>query len=132
MAHDDESKDPRIRATASVWGIACGMMGISIPLIAITGGAGATSYLPAMAIAGAAVSSLAIWFAPQRDTYSSELPPALPVRELEEIKHGLLDIRSYVTSLEQRMEDQELQLRITQAGTGQAKPDEKSENQNPK
>ena len=61
MAYDDESKDPRIRATASVWGIACGMMGISIPLIAISGGEGATLYLPAMAIAGAAVSSLAIW-----------------------------------------------------------------------
>lgn len=113
MRNDDE-RDPRTRATASVWGIACGMMGISIPLIAISGGAGGTPYLPVMAIVAAAVSSVAIWFSPPR---RNELPPEMPIRELEDIKEGLLDIRSYVGSLEQRLEDQELRLRITQAGT---------------
>jgi hypothetical protein len=112
MRDDDQSKDPRTTATASVWGIACGMMGISIPLIAISGGAGGTLYLPVMAIAAAAVSSVAIWFSPPR---RNELPPEMPIRELEDIKDGLLDIRSYVGSLEQRLEDQELRLRITQA-----------------
>jgi hypothetical protein len=90
------------------------MMGISIPLIAISGGAGGTTYLPVMAIAGAALSSLAIRFAPQR---RKELSSEMPIRELEDIKDGLLDIRSYVSSLEQRLEDQELRLRITQAST---------------
>lgn len=114
MRNDDQAKDPRTTATASVWGIACGMMGISIPLIAISGGAGGTVYLPVMAIAAAAVSSIAIWFSPPR---MDELPPEMPIRELEDIKDGLLDIRSYVGSLEQRLEDQELRLRITQATT---------------
>ena len=115
MAYDDEPKDPRIRATQSVWGIACGMMGISIPLIAITGGAGGMSYLPLMVIAGAAASSLAIWFAPQREKTYIE---SAPIHELEDIKRGILDLRDYIGSLEQKIEDQELQLRITQAGTG--------------
>ncbi|MFY8000596.1 MAG: hypothetical protein ACOVSW_18530 [Candidatus Kapaibacteriota bacterium] len=115
MAYDDDSKDPRIRATQSVWGIACGMMGISIPLIAITGGAGGMSYLPLMVIAGAAASSLAIWFAPQREKTYIE---SAPMHELEDIKRGILDLRDYIGSLEQKIEDQELQLRITQAGTG--------------
>lgn len=123
MENDDE-RDPRTRTTASVWGIACGMMGISIPLIAISGGAGGTTYLPVMAIAGAALSSLAIWFAPQR---RKELSSEMPIRELEDIKDGLLDIRSYVGSLEQRLEDQELRLRITQAGTGQPQANNPSE-----
>ncbi len=114
MRDDGQPKDPRTTATASVWGIACGMMGISIPLIAISGGAGGTVYLPVMAIAAAAVSSIAIWFSPPR---MNELPPEMPIRELEDIKDGLLDIRSYVGSLEQRLEDQELRLRITQATT---------------
>ncbi len=114
MRDDDQPKDPRTTATASVWGIACGMMGISIPLIAISGGAGGTPYLPVMAIAAAAVSSIAIWFSPPR---RNELPSEMPIRELEDIKDGLMDIRSYVGSLEQRLEDQELRLRITQAGT---------------
>ncbi len=115
MAYDDDSKDPRIRATQSVWGIACGMMGISIPLIALTGGAGGMSYLPLMVIAGAAASSLAIWFAPQREKTYIE---SAPMHELEDIKRGILDLRDYIGSLEQKIEDQELQLRITQAGTG--------------
>lgn len=120
---NEEEKDPRIRATASVWGIACGMMGISIPLIAISGGAGGTTFLPAMAIVGAAVSSLGIWFAPQRRS----APPELPIHDLEDIKMGLLDIRSYVGSLEQRLEDQELKLRITQADAGTQSTDKPSQ-----
>ncbi len=125
MAYDDDSKDPRIRATQSVWGIACGMMGISIPLIAITGGAGGMSYLPLMVIAGAAASSLAIWFAPQREKTYIE---SAPMHELEDIKRGILDLRDYIGSLEQKIEDQELQLRITQANTGKSSEGKLPEN----
>jgi hypothetical protein len=68
-----------------------------------------------MVIAGAAASSLAIWFAPQREKTYIE---SAPMHELEDIKRGILDLRDYIGSLEQKIEDQELQLRITQAGTG--------------
>lgn len=117
MGYDDErpNKDPRIVATGIIGGIACGMMAISIPLLAIAGDASIIKVLPVLAVAGAAVSSAAIWLSPKRNQEPTELPPALPLRELEDIKHGLMDIRSYVASLEERIEDQEIQLRITQA-----------------
>jgi hypothetical protein len=117
MAYEeDDKKDPRSKTTASVWGIACGMMGISIPLIALTGGSNGTGFLPMIAIAGAAVSSVAIWFAPRRD---AELSGAA-LHELDEMKQMLLEMHSHVVVLEQKVEDQELQLRITQSGNGAA------------
>jgi hypothetical protein len=114
MAYEeDDKKDPRSKTTASVWGIACGMMAISIPIIALTDGNG-TAFLPMLAIAGAAVSSVAIWFAPRRD---AELSGAA-LHELDEMKQMLLEMHSHVVVLEQKVEDQELQLRITQSGNG--------------
>jgi hypothetical protein len=113
MAYDDK-KDPRSISTGIVWGCAAGMMAISIPLIAITGGSNGIGFLPMLAIAGAAVSSAAIWFAPRRD---AELPNAA-LHELDEMKQMLLEMHSHVVVLEQKVEDQELQLRITQSGNG--------------
>ncbi|MCU0426956.1 MAG: hypothetical protein MUF71_15160 [Candidatus Kapabacteria bacterium] len=134
MGYDDEergSKDPRVIATGIVGGIACGMMALSIPLIAIAGGGGGViNALPVLAVAGAAFSSAAIWLSPKRNRDADELPPQLPLRELEDIKHGLMDIRSYVASLEERIEDQEIQLRITQAAAAKGISD-KSQNDNP-
>lgn len=115
MARDDEKKDPRAIATASVWGIACGVMGISIPLIAISGGSYGLGYLPLVGVIGAAVSTIGIWFSPQRGQAQ------LPLHELDDIKDGLLDIHDHVSALERRLEDQELRLRIAQANTDIAK-----------
>lgn len=120
MGYDDErpNKDPRVVATGIVGGIACGMMAISIPLMAIAGGdAGIIKILPVLAVLGAGVSSAAIWLSPRRNHEPTELPPALPLRELEDIKYGLKEIHSYVASLEERIEEQEIQLRIAQASS---------------
>lgn len=112
MAQKEEPKDPRATATASVWGIACGILGISIPLIAITHGDFGLGYLPLMAVLGAATSTAAIWLSPQRGQAQQ-----LPAHELDDIKDGLLDIHDHVSALERRLDDQELRLRISQANT---------------
>jgi hypothetical protein len=111
MARENNEKDPRAVATASVWGIACGVLGISIPLIAITGGSYGLGYLPLVGVIGAAVSTVGIWFSPQRGN------PQLSERELNDIKDGLLDIHDHVSALERRLDDQELRLRIAQTNT---------------
>ena len=116
MARNEESKDPRAVATASVWGIACGVLGISIPLIAITGGSYGLGYLPLVGVLGAAVSSAAIWLSPYGKPSAQ-----LPAHELDDIKDGLLDIHDHVSTLERRLDDQELRLRISQASTDIAK-----------
>jgi hypothetical protein len=112
MAHKEESKDPRAAATASVWGIACGVLGISIPLIAITHGSFGLGYLPLVGVIGAAVSTAAIWLSPH-----GKPTPQLSAQELDDIKDGLLDIHDHVGALERRLDDQELRLRIAQANT---------------
>jgi hypothetical protein len=119
MMARNNKKDPRTKATASVWGIACGMMGISIPLIAISGGAHGIAYLPVLAAVGAAVSSVAIWLSPRRDA----APPQIE-GELEDIKDGLLALHDYVKSLEQKLETQELRLRIAEAETKKLRADD--------
>lgn len=116
MARREEPKDPRAVATASVWGIACGVLGISIPLIAITGGSYGLGYLPILGVIGATVSSAAIWLSP-----FGKQAPQLSTQELDDMKDGLLDIHDHVSALERRLEDQELRLRITQANTDGAK-----------
>ncbi len=116
MARNEEPKDPRAVATASVWGIACGVLGISIPLIAISHGSFGLGFLPLVGVIGAAVSTAAIWLSPH-----GKPTQQLPAHELDDIKDGLLDIHDHVSALERRLEDQELRLRISQANTDSVK-----------
>ena len=53
-------RDPRVRATAAIWGISIGMFGICIPLVAITN---TGLLLPVLVLLGASVSTSAIWLA---------------------------------------------------------------------
>ena len=60
MKHSYTEQDPRVRATAAIWGISIGMLGICIPLVAITNSG---LVLPVLVIAGASLSTAAVWLA---------------------------------------------------------------------
>lgn len=61
MSHKSTEKDPKVRATSAIWGCAIGMLGICIPLVAITQ-SGVLS--PLLVILGAGGGTVAIWLAP--------------------------------------------------------------------
>jgi hypothetical protein len=89
MKHSHHEQDPRVRATAAIWAIAVGMLGVCIPLVAITNSG---LILPILVIVGASVSSGAIWLSSnqaqgKRKSLSDQTVEALEerVRNLEAI-----------------------------------------------
>ncbi|AGY57360.1 hypothetical protein [Gloeobacter kilaueensis] len=74
-------EDTRLKATGAIWGCATGMLGISIPIIAVAG-SGAV-LLPLAVVGGAVVATYAVWkAAPSPSTES--LPGGPRLRALEE------------------------------------------------
>ena len=51
MSHKSAESNPKVRATTAIWGCAVGMLGICIPLVAITNSG---IILPLLVIIGAA------------------------------------------------------------------------------
>jgi hypothetical protein len=54
----ESSQDARVKVTTSIWGCAIGMMGVCIPLTAITNSGPA---LPIVVVGGAALATIAVW-----------------------------------------------------------------------
>ncbi len=109
--YDNDDKDPRSKATASIWGIAVGMMGICIPLVAITDAGGKGLILPTFVLAAAAVSTVVIWFAPaRRNALSGD-----QAQEIDMMKQTIFDLHEHVDTLDRKVEDYALQARINQA-----------------
>lgn len=79
MSHDAPDRDPKVRATATIWGCAIGMFGICIPLVAITKSG---VVLPLMVLLGAGGSTAVVWAADKRQLEASQL--AQTVQALEE------------------------------------------------
>lgn len=80
MSHNTPDSDPKVRATATIWGCAIGMFGICIPLVAITKSG---VVLPLMVLLGAGGGTAAVWLAAdKRQLESSQL--AQTVQALEE------------------------------------------------
>lgn len=58
MGRKLSKKNPKVRATASIWGIAAGMLAICIPLVPVTGSG---IVLPLIVILGASGGTAAVW-----------------------------------------------------------------------
>lgn len=58
MSEKSTEKNPKIRALSAIWGFATGMLGICVPLVAITE-SGVT--LPLAVILGASGTSAVVW-----------------------------------------------------------------------
>jgi hypothetical protein len=63
MSHESTETNPKVRATAAIWGCAVGMFGICIPLVAITKSG---VLLPLLVVLGAGGGTAAVWFAPDK------------------------------------------------------------------
>lgn len=63
MSHKSTETNPKVRATAAIWGCAIGMLGVCIPLVAITN-SGIT--LPLLVILSAGGGTVAVWLAPNQ------------------------------------------------------------------
>ncbi|MBE9116035.1 hypothetical protein IQ249_09025 [Lusitaniella coriacea LEGE 07157] len=63
MEYRTRGQVSKVVATAFVWGFATGMLGICIPLVSVTQSG---VVLPAIAILGASVSTIAIWLSSQQ------------------------------------------------------------------
>jgi hypothetical protein len=77
---EDNQKDIRSATTTKIWGIAVGMLGVCIPLTAITRSG---PILPLAVITGATVSTVAVWKSSEKKSGSNILSPHT-VEALEE------------------------------------------------
>lgn len=79
MAHTTE-RNPKVRATSAIWGCAIGMLGVCVPLVAITNSG---IILPLLVILGAGGGTVAVWLASDQ-RQSEALHLVKTVKALEE------------------------------------------------
>ena len=80
MGRKSDEKNPKVRATEAIWGIAVGMFGICIPLVAITDSG---VILPLLVALSAGGGTAAVWIAPDK-RQQEETDLAQTVKALEE------------------------------------------------
>lgn len=92
MTSDSTESDPKVRATAAIWGCAVGMFGICIPLVAITESG---VLLPLLVMLGAGGGTVAVWVAPDK-RQREEISLVQTVKSLEE---RVMNLETIYTSL---------------------------------
>lgn len=92
MSHQLTERDPKVRATAVIWGCAVGMLGICIPLVAITKSG---VLLPLLVMLGAGGGTIAVWLAPDQ-RQREEMGLAQTMKSLEE---RVMNLETIYTSL---------------------------------
>ncbi|KAB8331914.1 hypothetical protein SD80_020550 [Scytonema tolypothrichoides VB-61278] len=97
-----QSKDVRVTTTSIIWGIAVGMLAICIPLSSATKSG---SILPLATIAGAAISTVAVWRSDDKKSkYNS-----LPQQKVELLEQRIANLETIVTR-----DDFELRMKMKQ------------------
>ncbi|MEL6160026.1 MAG: hypothetical protein AAFQ40_05880 [Cyanobacteria bacterium J06623_5] len=80
MGRRSSKRNPKVRTTATIWGVATGMLAICIPLVPVAGGG---IILPLLVILGAGGGTAAVWLSPEQ-TGKEERRLAERVEALEE------------------------------------------------
>jgi hypothetical protein len=80
MSQEFTENNSKVRATSAIWGCAIGMLGVCIPLVAITKSG---VLLPLLVLLSAGGGTAAVWFAPDR-RQQEELRLNQTVKALEE------------------------------------------------
>ena len=93
MGKKSSQKNSKVKATSVIWGCAVGMLGICIPLVAITESG---IILPLLVILGAGSGTAAVWFSPEFTQ-----PEESDLKSLEE---RIITLETIYTSLPDTME----------------------------
>lgn len=101
----ETEKDIRLKVTTRIWGCAVGMLGICIPLTAITNSG---SIIPLGVVAGAAVGTAVVWRSSDKKS-QTELEPS----QLQKIEQRLANLETIVGS-----DDLDIRLKIKQLESG--------------
>jgi hypothetical protein len=101
----DQEKDIRLKVTTRIWGCAVGMLGICIPLTAVTNSG---PILPLGVVAGAAVGTAVVWRSSDKKS-QIELAPS----QLQQIEQRLANLETIVGS-----DDLDMRLKIKQLESG--------------
>lgn len=104
----DKEKDIRLKVTTRIWGCAVGMLGICIPLTAVTNSG---PIIPLGVVAGAAVGTAVVWRSADKKS-QTELAP----NQLQQIEQRLANLETIVGS-----EDLDLRMKIKQLESGTSK-----------
>lgn len=101
MKTEKKHKDPRAEIIPAIWGITVGILGLCIPLVALTESG---PFLPALALIGATISSSIVWLTktPQQSNSS-------------ELEHKMAELSHRVAQLEIDTRDLELRHSIEQS-----------------
>lgn len=118
----EPQKDVRMETTGAIWGMAMGMLAISIPLSSVT----QTAFIPLAVIASAAVGTVAVWRGGAKNASpkgnKEQLAAQQRIAELEERLANLETINNF----ERRLAEEALK-RHDASALGQVMPDEQNE-----
>ena len=126
MKESETKTDVRVQATGTIWGIAVGMMAVSIPLADITH----TAAIPLAVIVGAAVGTCAVW----RSGRQNEIPRVSPTtnndqiaaqQRIAELEERLANLET-INNFERRLAEETLK-RHDLSAVGTVMKDEQSE-----
>ena len=92
MGHKSTEKNPKVKATSAIWGCAIGMLGVCIPLVAITESG---IILPLLVILGAGGGTAAVWFAPDK----RQLQEAHLAQTVKALEERVMNLETIYTSL---------------------------------
>jgi hypothetical protein len=92
MHHQVTERNPKVRATATIWGCTVGLFGICIPLVAITKSG---VLLPLLVMLGAGGGTVAVWLAPDK-SQQADIQLVETVKALEE---RVMNLETIYTSL---------------------------------
>lgn len=102
-----QRKDPRAEIIPAIWGITVGILGVSIPLVAIESEA---LVLPVLAVLGATVTSCVVWLT------------KAPKQSSPELEQTVAELTHRIAQLEIDTRDLELRYSIEQSARSQTPP----------
>ena len=95
-----EFKDIRVAATGEIWGFTLLMMGVCVPLSAVTRSG---AVIPLAAMTGATIGTVAVWRSKEDQTYSQ----ITEIQKTELLEKRIADLETIISS-----SDFELQERL--------------------
>lgn len=93
MNSNPTEENPKVRATSAIWGFAIGMLGVCIPLVAITESG---IILPLLVALSATGGTAAVWLSPEQRQREEASRLAQRMKRLEE---RVIDLETIYVSL---------------------------------